>query len=201
MNYDLGGVLKIVPVQLKEAEDTVDELQTFVDYSDFLDDNPREIKRLINIHRLIKILLQKRDTSWPGERQRKLVKWLIFCDTWPDLVDDVLDDKKLSHSKNCLGDLAGRLEELQKNPKSTERPPNFDRLSEFAHSQKDRNALTGEDIDDSFRLAAYLSQLVRKSRALPDETGEEESQAAPDAAKQPPVTKPKSTKRQRQPTR
>lgn len=201
LHYDLGGVLKIVPVQLKEAEDTVDELQTFVDYSDFLDDNPREIKRLINIHRLIKILLQKRDTSWPGERQRKLVKWLIFCDTWPDLVDDVLDDKKLFLSRNCLGDLADRLDELTKNPMSTERPPNFDRLSEFARSKKDQNALTGDDIDESFRLAAYLSQLVRKSRALPDsvQNGEEESHAAPDAATQQttPGKKSASTRRQR----
>lgn len=167
LHYDLAGLLKIVPVQLKEAEDTADELQTFVDYSDFLDDNPREIKRLINIHRLIKILVQKHDTSWPGQRQRKLVKWLIFCDTWPDLVDDILDKMKLSQSSNCLGDLANSLKDAAENPKSTDRVVSFDRLSEFAHFNQDHDALSGEDIDGGFRLAAYLSQLVRKSPAVP----------------------------------
>lgn len=182
LRYDLGGVLKIVPVQVKEAEDTADELQTFRDYSDFLDDNPREIKRLINIHRLIKILLQKHDTSWPGERQRKLVKWLIFCDTWPDLVDDILDNKEHSQSLNCLGDLAISLEESVMSQRSTGSFPSFDRLSEFAHFKKDQDVLTGKDIDEGFRLAAYLSQLVRKSPALPKEIPETMPDGVPAAS-------------------
>lgn len=193
LRYDLAGVLKIVPVQLKEAEDTADELQTFRDYSDFLDDNPREIKRLINIHRLIKILLQKHDTSWPGERQRKLVKWLIFCDTWPELVDDIVDKKEHSQSLNCLGDLAASLEELVKHPRSTRSLPPFDRLSEFAHFRQDQDALTGKDIDEGFRLAAYLSQLVRKSPALPKEVPETRRDGVPaanakDANQRPPAS-------------
>jgi KAP-like P-loop domain-containing protein len=163
--YDLKGVLEFVSVQQKEVEDTTDELQAFRDYHEFLDDNPRETKRLINIHRLTKILLQKRDPSWPDKRRRKLIKWLVFCDTWPDLVDDILDEKEIKHSGNCLADLAARLEKSAKNRKSTDHSPNFDRLSEFAVCKDDQDALTGADIDGSFRRAAYLSQLVRKSHA------------------------------------
>ncbi len=179
LRFDFAGLLKIVPIQLKEAEDTAAELQTFRDYSGFLDDNPREIKRLINIHRLIKILVQKHDTSWPAEMQRKLVKWLIFCETWPDLVDDILDEKEYAQSLNCLGDLAGSLKANR--GKSTSPYPSPEHLSEFAHFMKDQDALTGEDINEGFRLAAYLSQLVRKSSAVPGSVPQPAPTVAPPA--------------------
>lgn len=165
--FDMSSVLTIVPVQLKEAEDTADELQAFQDYSDFLDDNPREIKRLINIHRLIKILLQKQNTSWSSGRQRKLVKWLIFCERWPHLVDDVLELRKSQIYSDYLLPLAARFKELQENRQSTAPVPEFDRLEEFAKFSRSAGGdpvdpLSDRDLDDDFRLAAYLSQLVRK---------------------------------------
>lgn len=164
LHYDLSQVLKIVPSQLKEAEDTADELEAFEDYSDFLDDNPREIKRRINIHRLIKILLQKQGTSWSSERQRKLVKWLMFCDTWPHLVDDILDQPPNVPSQNRLADLADSLEEQSRKKSKTEPSPSFNRLKEFA-TLRPKDALYAEDIDVDFCSAAYLSRLVRKSPA------------------------------------
>ena len=159
LHYDLSQVLKIVPSQLKEAEDTADELQAFEDYSDYLDDNPREIKRRINIHRLIKLLLQK---QWSSERQRKLVKWLMFCDTWPHLVDDILDQPPSVPSQNRLADLADSLEEQSGKESTTGPSPPFSRLREFA-TLKPKDALSAKDIDDDFCSAAYLSRLVRKS--------------------------------------
>jgi KAP family P-loop domain len=71
--------------------DTPIELQAFLDLLPYLGDNPREVKRLVNIHRFVKIVLQREGRPATTEIQRKLVKWLVFCDRWPDLVDDVLE--------------------------------------------------------------------------------------------------------------
>jgi len=184
--YNLSQLLKIVPVQIKEAEDTSYELQAFSDYCDFIDDNPREMKRLINIHRLIKILVQRQDATLDTDRQKKLVKWLIFCDTWPHLVGNILETTTHSASENCLLDLAEWLTKKEKNPESTEPVPDFDRLVDFARfspppkkqdglsveelqeqtkkaeEEKKVYTLSAADIDDDFRLAAKLSQIVRK---------------------------------------
>jgi hypothetical protein len=183
--YDLTQILKIVPLQIKEAEDTSHELEAFSDYCDFIDDNPREMKRLINIHRLIKILVQNPNIPLNTDRQKKLVKWLIFCDTWPHLVGNVLDEARKTASQNCLLDLATSLENAAAEPKSTQSVPAFDGLKNFAEYVRpiDRQrltvaeipaeenrfeeerkvyALSSADIDDDFRLAAKLSQMVRK---------------------------------------
>jgi hypothetical protein len=153
--YDLALVQKPVRQQLEEVEDTAEELAAFRDYQEFLEDNPREIKRLVNVHRLVKILLQQRqEISWPAERQRKLVKWLIFCAQWPDLIDDLLTHVQNAPSAaNCLDNLLGKLEV----PAGA-----FNHLKEFAGH---KDVLSSQDIDDDFSLAAYVSQMVRDSAA------------------------------------
>jgi hypothetical protein len=96
---DTPAVLEVNPdtvlaprvVAVTEVEDTAEELQTFRALKDFIPDNPRELKRILNTHRFIKILLQRPETPPAKELQRKLVAWLIFCSEWPELVDDVLD--------------------------------------------------------------------------------------------------------------
>jgi hypothetical protein len=70
--------------------DTADELQAFLDLLPDLEDNPRDVKRLVNVHRFVKIILQRQGISASAETQRKLVKWLVFCDRWPSLVGTVL---------------------------------------------------------------------------------------------------------------
>jgi hypothetical protein len=144
------------------------------------------MKRLINIHRLIKILVQKADAPLHRDRQKKLVKWLIFCDSWPHLVANALDQAaKTPLSKNCLLDLAQSLSAARANPSSTAELPWFDGLAEFAEftpsaksaptstkasaaqktlilEEKRVYSLSAEDLDDEFRLAAKLSQMVRK---------------------------------------
>ena len=167
--YDLGGLLEIVPVQLKEAEDTADELEAFRDYSDFLDDNPREIKRLINLHRLTKILLQRQDTTWSRVRQRKLIKWLIFCDRWPELVDDVLGMVTPTEIPDILGNLATTLNEAED---ETIPPAQLQRLEDFAYFTNGKpgaplDTLSSKDIDADFRRAANLSQLISNSPGMP----------------------------------
>ena len=60
---------------LREVQDTKEELEALHASRDLLNDNPRELKRLVNVHRLVKILLQRPDapptpsssaSSWPG---------------------------------------------------------------------------------------------------------------------------------------
>ena len=183
--YDLSQLLKIVPVQVKEAEDTPDELQAFTDYCDFIDDNPREIKRLINIHRLIKILVQKPNAPLNPDRQKKLAKWLIFCDKWPHLVGNVLDNPNDQPSGHTLLELVRLLDDEKKETSSTSEGPSVEGVTEFAEYvrpmkrgnlspaerqaekkrvEEDKNVyrLSAADIDDDFRLAAKLSQMVRK---------------------------------------
>lgn len=79
------------PHTLKPVEDTPTELQAFLQFQRYLGDNPRELKRFVNVHRFVKIVLLQEGRPPSVEIQRKLVKWLVFCDRWPDLVDDVLD--------------------------------------------------------------------------------------------------------------
>jgi KAP family P-loop domain len=84
--FSLSNVL--YPQSL-EVQDTAAELTTFQDHLEFLEDNPCEIKRLINLHRLVKIILAEKQLLLRREvEQSKLVRWLIFCAKWPDLIDD-----------------------------------------------------------------------------------------------------------------
>lgn len=154
--YDLDRVLDLISIHYEDVEDTAEELKALHDYVQFLDDNPREIKRLVNLHRLIKILLQKANTDWEPPRQRKRVKWLVFCDAWPHLVDDVLGNKK-EQSADCLRDLAEQLGNTNRN-----KLPYLQKLQKFIDVNSD-DALSSTDLDDDFKRAAYLSQLVRES--------------------------------------
>jgi hypothetical protein len=183
LRYDLSHASG-VSIQVEDVEDTADELQALHDHVGFLDDNPRQIKRLINLHRLIKILLQKPNTSWSKERQRKLVKWLVFCEVWPYLVDDILAEKKKrdalseklkrdslneqekdailkeikkSRSADCLRELSLNLNAVRQKKDL----PYLEALGKFVDLKED--VLSGSDIDEDFRDAAYLSQLVRES--------------------------------------
>ena len=88
---DMDAVSSPRVVAFSEVEDTPEELQTFRALKDFTSDNPRELKRILNTHRFIKILLQRPETPPTEDLQRKLVVWLIFCSEWPSLVNKVLD--------------------------------------------------------------------------------------------------------------
>lgn len=73
------------------AQDTPFELKAFRDFLPYLSDNPREVKRLVNIHRFVKIVFQGQGRPVQEETQRQLVKWLIFCNRWPHLVEEALE--------------------------------------------------------------------------------------------------------------
>jgi len=71
---------------LREVEDTKDELEALHEFQEFLDENPRELKRLVNVHRLVKILLLRPDAPPTRDDQRKLVAWLVYCASRPEFV-------------------------------------------------------------------------------------------------------------------
>jgi hypothetical protein len=135
-------------------------LQAFIDFRQFCADNPRELKRLVNVHRLVKILLQRPDAPMPEPVRRKLVKWLVFCATWPDLVDDVLRyAEQHPDSPNAFGGLTGS-------------------PAEFAEHAGEGDMLSGGDLAPRGLLdgAAKLTQLLLPD-ALPIAEEEEAVQA------------------------
>lgn len=130
-----------------------------------MEDNPREIKRLVNVHRLVKIILQREGITWPAERQRKLVKWLIFCARWPELIDDLL-----AEAKNYLAapsPLNQLLDKLAPTPAETKA---FLEIKAFASHL---NILSSADIDEDFSLAAQICQMVRESPAPVKKAGKQ----------------------------
>ncbi|MCI0696865.1 KAP family NTPase [candidate division KSB1 bacterium] len=155
--FDLTLLQKPIRQELKEVEDTAEELAAFGDYQEFLEDNPREIKRLVNVHRLVKIILQREGITWPVERQRKLVKWLIFCARWPELIDDLLVETKKDLA--ALNPLEQLLDKLAITPAEGKA---FQEIKAFAGHL---DILSPADIDADFSLAAQVCQMVRESPA------------------------------------
>jgi hypothetical protein len=66
-------------VQLNVVADTVHELWAFHQLADLVPENPRELKRLVNVHRLVKIVLTGASVYPSAADQRLLVGWLLFC--------------------------------------------------------------------------------------------------------------------------
>ena len=76
---------------MREVQDTKEELEALEASRHLLHDNPRELKRLVNVHRLVKILLQRPEAPPTAAEQRKLMAWLVFCAASPGQVDDLLE--------------------------------------------------------------------------------------------------------------
>jgi hypothetical protein len=147
--FDMQLVQDLVASSWQEVLDTVDELQAFENVRQYLKDNPREIKRIVNVHRLVKILLQGAESNWPPERQRKLVKWLVFCANWPFLIDDLIAElPKMPADCNCLREFYDKLEVDENHNREVAA------LLDFAEKPE---TLSAADLDDDFILAARLA--------------------------------------------
>jgi hypothetical protein len=90
-SFDPAAVVPPRVRVLREVQDTKEELEALEASRHLLHDNPRELKRLVNVHRLVKILLQRPDAPPTAEQQRKLMAWMVFCAASPGEVDDLLE--------------------------------------------------------------------------------------------------------------
>ena len=70
------------PINEQPVEDTAGELEAFLGLQALLPENPRELKRMVNVHRLAKLLLQTDEMAWPPEQQRLCAPWLVVCFRW-----------------------------------------------------------------------------------------------------------------------
>jgi hypothetical protein len=77
--------------EIADVEDTVEELDAFASLRDVVPENPRELKRLANLHRLVKILVQRPEAPPTTATQRLLVAWLVFCFVHPDTAERLLE--------------------------------------------------------------------------------------------------------------
>ena len=148
----------------KPVEDTPTELRAFRDFQPYLQDNPRELKRLVNLHRFVKIVLKQEGRPPSEETQRKLVKWLVFCARWLDLCDDVLAHAR-SHpdSRDCIAEVLTGVDEAL----------------EFSDVASVEDRLTADDLapDGPLAQAALISHLVvweparRRNAPVPQQGG------------------------------
>jgi Cdc6-like AAA superfamily ATPase len=62
---------------------TYEERSTFRALSSYLDPNPRRIKRLINVYRLVRVLSHRQPTNIVEDDPAKVILWLLLCQQWP----------------------------------------------------------------------------------------------------------------------
>jgi hypothetical protein len=72
--------------------DTSEEQLAMADSQALLDDNPRELKRAVNIHRFVKLALYRPESPPDEETQRRLVLWVVLCLARPDAIRAFLAD-------------------------------------------------------------------------------------------------------------
>jgi hypothetical protein len=95
---------------------TLEEQQTFLSFWEYLDPNPRSLKRLVNVYRLVRALIAARQTEEallaldPLRDPRCLLGWLIVCEQWPYAAYSMLEmmDQyvRCTDGEDALGQLA-----------------------------------------------------------------------------------------------
>lgn len=96
------GVRRPKSVELDRLKDTVDELDAFNRLKSFLPGNPREIKRIGNLHRLVKIMVQRPEAPPSRADQRLLVAWLVFCLAHSHVAERLLTDARAMNGQEEL---------------------------------------------------------------------------------------------------
>ena len=106
-SFDPSAIVPPRVLVLREVQDTKEELEALHGARELLNDNPRELKRLVNVHRLVKILLQRPEAPPTPEQQRELVAWLVYCAAKPTEVDDLLRRAVESLDEECVVEIGG----------------------------------------------------------------------------------------------
>ena len=113
--------LKEPPAKDEDLEEKIDtfevtftraEQEAFLEFYSHLDPNPRRIKRLVNIYRLVRALIaSQQQASEAGEmpavadlpeNRRHILSWLILCEQWPYAAHSMLEvmDQSLERAEN-----------------------------------------------------------------------------------------------------
>jgi hypothetical protein len=165
LRYD-ESILLSPRVQLtREIEDTADELQAFRDFAGWLGDNPRRLKRFVNAHRLVKILLQRPDAPPDVDQQRKLVKWMVFCACWPDSVAGALAAAETG-TADAIGAIAiGEQDDRRR----------------FAAAMSNADVLSSDDL----RAGGLLATAAQLTRYIRDVSSDVTPRDPPDVTSQP----------------
>ena len=69
--------------RIEEAPFTAEELRAFVEIAPFLRPNPRHIKRLINVYRLVRTLAQLGGAGRVIDQRAAVIRWLAISAQWP----------------------------------------------------------------------------------------------------------------------
>jgi hypothetical protein len=135
--------------EVAEVEDTVDELDAFARLRHVVPDNPRELKRLANLHRLVKILVQRPEAPPTVGTQRLLVAWLVHCFVHPDDAEQLLHEARTADGTTVV--------------RSAELDALLERLNE-ARPADERSVLTAAELAPGTPLAeaAAISALFQE---------------------------------------
>jgi Cdc6-like AAA superfamily ATPase len=79
---------------------TYDELEIFQNLAYFIRPNPRHIKRILNVYRLVRSLARIKNQQFIIENPAATIRWLVMCAQWPYIINcmlqyyiDMLDKK------------------------------------------------------------------------------------------------------------
>lgn len=140
------------------TRDTRSEIQAFLDYGHCIENNPREIKRIINIHRLMKLLLQSRGTpdgGWTEKRQIQLVRWVLFCVGWHNYASDLMNDRLHISTDEDVIDI------IIKQPSANATDPEFKSRLDRLHSSIGGGVITYSDFDDVLQFVYDATALLQ----------------------------------------
>jgi hypothetical protein len=99
------------PFKLLELPDTDVEEQAIVEFAQqYLESNPRRIKRLLNTYRYVKIMSQRggTDTNKP-EWQTQMIQWLGATMRWPIFVAEAVRLAEAGSADHVWADLCARI--------------------------------------------------------------------------------------------
>ncbi len=147
-----------VKIQSVEVPFKDEEQAAFKDFSRYYTPNPRRIKRIVNIYRIVRLLAGEQS----AEFRRKMIKWVILSEQWPYRISWVLqkieDEYQLSRDLGATLSLWSVFESVQ------------DRVAEgagaFANLDGDKEVFEVFakkepliTVDDMKRLKAYTFNL------------------------------------------
>lgn len=134
---------------LVEVGFSFSERSAFRAFGPYLDPNPRRIKRLVNVYRLVRILAERRQLSLVESEPAKAILWLLLCQQWPLAMAQVLRAFHARPQRGALT-LAQVYEEVASPPLQTTRDkestPDYEARVLKALIAQFGAALTADDI-------------------------------------------------------